>query len=438
MGAAATEQILNPIPFRPRFPALWDINGHRGRYATWSDFRHLWSDISADARELLLSHLYDKFCTFGYVGLKFDGILIENDAGKQLLAKCVASGVDEWSNPELALATTFWLFESAGVLLTEYNQKTMTPEAIAPFAAAKRNQYRRLAGLVDDAAPCDLLVLCREISTLRASIPAHYMRCFSINGATWEREERYLEGPDAAQDIYPNVRERIENHLGHTLPRARNAMDSLEAMVDTAIGNSVNPFEILVAITQAALEDDILDADYAVVTVPQGRGLDTPWNIGIQDVCSYAVIRKGFDPAGMGVEFQPHQIVRAIERRMRHNTSCRSKNYHPLREVRRQAQPFQFPDIAINESSHHLGHIKSGINNSARTHFEIRIPSLSEFGEFRGFGDFRVNRVDNSPARYFTFDELAHLLPYGQWCKAVFDYSICRNALMDAKYCTTP
>src|SRR5205814_3985241 len=117
-----------------------------------------------------------------------------------------------------------------------------------------------------------------------------------------------------------------------------------------------NPFEILVAIANAAVKDRVLDADYSVVTVPQGSKLDKPWETEIKDVCSYAAIRPGFDYSEHGVEFDDGQIRRAIERRMRFNTSCRSKNYHPLREVRRKAQPFQFPDVAFGESSHHQGH----------------------------------------------------------------------------------
>ena len=195
---------------------------------------------------------------------------------------------------------------------------------------------------------------------------------------------------------------------------------------------------MLVAIANAAVTDSVLEADCAVVTVPQGRRLDTPWDLQIQDICSYATVGPDFDPVMEGVEFQRHQIIRAIERRMRFNTSCRSKNYHPVREVRRKAQPFQFPDIAFDESTHHLGHIKTGIRNSARTHFEIRIPSLIEQGEFRGFGDFRINRADDSPARHYSFDELSHLLPYGEWCKTTFDYAIGNNLFMDPKYCTSP
>lgn len=438
MAFLAVEPDCQAIPFRPQFPSLWNaVSGNALHYRSWADFRDGWRELPTPSREMLLCHLYDKFCTFGYVGVKYADSLIENTYGKRLLSECLASNIDDWSHEALSLATTFWLFESAGILLTEYNQKTLELQSIEGFAAAKYNQYLSLAGRTDSINEHSLIPICKQIGALRGSIPKHYTRCFSINGETWEREERYLDNSVATDTVYPCVSQEIEVHLGHHLPQAQTPKESLQALVDIVASQSINPFEILVAITRAALRDTVLAADYAVVTVPQGRGLDTPWNITIADVCSYAAVRKHFDPTSEGVEFQCHQIVRAIERRMRFNTACRSKNYHPLREVRRQAQPFQFPDIAINESSHHLGHIKTGINNSARTHFEISIPSLARFGEFRGFGDFRVNRVDNSPLRRFAFDELAHLLPYGEWCKIVFDYSIGKNIFMDANYCTT-
>ena len=430
--------VLKCEPFRPRFAAAIDLEGTTElSLCSWRDFQLLWKILPAP--EELLSYLYDKFCTFGYVGLQHTDGFIENAQGRQLLGGCLEGEVETWSSQALALASTFWLFESAGILLTEYNQRLLAVGAVEEFLREKRTRYRTLNGAVaeNDRAGSCALSLCQEIRALRMAIPAYYIRCFSINGATWEREERFLDSRKFETGIYPVVLAEIERHLGFALPAGPTAQARFEALVDLAAARSVNPFEILVAIANAALRDQELDAEYAVITAPQGRGLDTPWDIKIQDVCSYATLRPDFDPVAAGIEFQSHQIIRAIERRMRHNTSCRSKNYHPSREIRRQAQPFQFPDIAIHESSHHVGHIKASINNSARTHFEIRIPSLAHLGEFRGFGDLRINRVDDSEARRFTFDDLMRLIPYGEWCKNVFDYAIASGLFMDARYCTT-
>lgn len=428
--------VVAAAPFRPHIVSVWEaVDSGEAALQSWPDFRALWCGIPDAARDSFLQYLYDKFCTFGYIGMRHRDGFIENEQGKEILAHCAGHPIGDWTDQGLALASTFWLFESAGVLMTEWNQRLLEPGLIAELFRAKLAGYRALAGVAGAPVPDGLVALCREVQRARAAIPATYVRSFSIDGMTWEREERYLDGRRPADTVHSVVAEEIRTRLGVALPEASSTKESFEKLVDLLTANGVNPFEILVAIVQAAVRDDVLQADFAVVTVPQGKGLDAPWNLTQQDVCSYAVVRDGFDPQKEGIEFQQAQIVRAIERRMRFNTWCRSKNYHPERETRRKAQPFQFPDIAHGESSHHAGHIKSGIKTSARTHFEIRIPALAQYGDLRGFGDFRVNRADDSPARRYTFEELTHLLPYGQWCKTVFDHAIANRQSMDAKYC---
>lgn len=441
------------VPHRPLVAAIWNVLGSpHPELRAWSDFRPLWRQVPAAEIDSLLCHLYDKFCTFGYIGLQHPDGAIENAQGERLLDHAVHHPVDAWTDQGVALASIFWLFESSATLLTEYNQRLLDVDELKRFLAAKLDRYRSLADATTSPQDGDVVSLSRQVHAARAAIPAGYVRTFSIDGETWEREERYLDarpldgrGLDArpldgrqGDDVYPVVCAAIRTHLGFDLPAAATARQRFEALVDRVTANGINPFEILVAIANAALADTVLQADYAVITVPQGEGLDAPWNLQIPDVCSYAVVRQDFDPAKEGVEFQRQQIIRIIEQRMRFNTSCRSKNYHPDRVIRRKAQPFQFPDIAHGESSHHRGHIKAGIKSSARTHFEIRIPSLVQYGEFRGFGDLRVNRADDSPARHYSFDELRHLLPYGDWCKAAFDYALANGHLMDRKYCTGP
>jgi hypothetical protein len=425
------------VPFFPRFIKIWElIKEDDGALNTLNDFTSLWQRLAPPELNQLLSYLYDKFCTFGYVGLQHRDGFIENADGQALLAGCRDSEIDDWSDRALALASMFWLFDSAAVLVTEYNQRPLELDAIKNFLTTKCNQYLAFLQKTATAEATSVVTLCKQINDLRGSIPAHFVRSFSINGETWEREERYLDGSATENVVYPGVLEEIRNHLGFELPEAETVEQRFDALIDLAVAQGVNPFEILVAIAKAAVKDSFLQADYAVITVPQGRGLDAFWDTRIKDVCSYAVVRPDFSSTDQSVDYQPEQICRSIQRRMRFNTSCRSKNYHPLPEVRRKAQPFQFPDIAFNESSHHVGHIRSGIRNSARTHFEIRIPQWTPtYGEFRGFGDLRVNRATDEVARRYTFAELEYLLAYGRWCKTVFDYTLAQGVLMDAKYC---
>ncbi|HEY6231061.1 MAG TPA: hypothetical protein VIW64_07350 [Pyrinomonadaceae bacterium] len=431
---AEPELSAAPVPFLPRFIKIWDLPEPASLQA-WDDFKVLWKSLPAEEFERLLCYLYDKFCTFGYVGLQHRDGFIENADGETLLANCLTQNIDEWPAQALALSSMFWLFDSAAVLVTEYNQQPLELDALRSFLNAKLGQYSNLFGRGDEIPNESVVSLARQINNLRAEIPSHYVRSFSIDGRTWEREERYLDGRATLELVYPGIKEEIRNHLGVDLPETGPAVRRFQGLVDLLIARGTNPFEILVAIADAAIKDERLQADYAVITVPQGRALPAFWDTRIKDVCSYAVVRPDFSATDHGVDFQPDQIRRAIQRRMRFNTSCRSKNYHPLREVRRKAQPFQFPDIAFNESSHHTGHIRSGIRNSARTHFEIRIPGWAQFGELRGFGDFRVNRATDEVSRRYTFDELEHLLAYGRWCKTVFDYSLARGVAMDPKYC---
>src|SRR5437762_13799741 len=64
-------------PFFPRFIKIWDVFDSRQRqFHTWSDCRELWRQVPRTELEPLLAYLYDKFCTFGYVGLRHrDGFI---------------------------------------------------------------------------------------------------------------------------------------------------------------------------------------------------------------------------------------------------------------------------------------------------------------------------------------------------------------------------
>jgi len=420
------------IPFIPKFIKIYEIEGIEfGDEQSWIYYHNIWQALDTLQRDKLVNYLFDKACTFGPVYFHLGDKLIKNDYIKAQLDNCKKFKVAAWLDDTLSIATIMWLMESSTTLLTELNTRTLTLSKLKQFFQEKYTKYCKLCDLPPEPLP--LVDLCQSVFTLRQSIEKNYIRCFHIDGKEWQRNEYFLRREECdIPKIYPHVCQKVAQHTGLTVNEIPLTQTAVDKLIDEVIAKNINPFEIIVAITNAAVEDDFLKADYSVITVPYGVLLDAPWKLSIEQICCYVAIREGVDTQTNGAKLNNERVKIAIAQRMRFNIVKRTRIYHPEQKQRITARPFRFPDIAQNENSHYNGHINAGIKTSARTHFLLASP-YKDIENWRGLGDLRINRLsDNKP---YTLEELKHLLPYGRLCQLIYNATISKGLYMDQAYC---
>jgi hypothetical protein len=339
----------------------------------------------------------------------------------------------EWSYEQLTFISVLWLWRLSGCGFTELNQSDLTFAVVDDFFRAKQARYLRLLGRPDDRAASDLREAARSLARLRAEVEQRFVRCFVIDGGSWERREHFV--PRASlhlDDIPADFVARLERTLGLVFPDRGDHRQRFGAYVAALDLVGVNPAEALVATARHVLEDPQLDAHYVVLTAARGVKLDQPWTLALTDVFSHVAIAPAYEPKPRGVRLSPVQIRTAIAQRMRYNVTRRARNYSPERDERLTAQPFQFPDVAFMEDAHHGGHRAAGIRLVARAPFVLELPGGDSW---RGLADLRVNRASYKDCDRFTLEDLPRLIRYSSWCKAIVETTYQRGLLLDAAYC---
>lgn len=428
-AAASVRAALGAAPGTAR--GLAERGGSPGPLAR--EARDAWAAMVPGERDALLLRLHDAFAILGPVRVRAAGRALDNESGRELVLACIGAPPAGWSHVQLAWATCLWLWQESGAGFTELNQADLALADLHAFLRHKRARYRELLGAPGAGPePATLAGLAASVAALRAEVEREHVRCFAIDGGSWERREHFVALRDVdAQAIPRAYSEHLERTVGVPLPAGPSLDVRFGALVERMVAAGVNPAEALVATAHFVVADEALDADYVVVTAARGLKLDRPWTLELTDVLSYTAIRPGCDPGPRGVRLADVQIRTAISQRMRYNVTRRARNYSPDRDERLTAQPFQFPDVAAGEDAHHGGHRANGIRLVARAPFVLDVPGGHRW---RGLGDVRINRVSYKDADRFVFEDLPRLIRYSLWCRAIAEATYARGLCLDERY----
>ncbi|HEV3001884.1 MAG TPA: hypothetical protein VGW75_14175 [Solirubrobacteraceae bacterium] len=406
---------------------------HDGGGPLAREARDAWAAMEPGERDALLLRLHDAFAILGPVRVRAAGRALDNDSGRELVAACIGAPPAAWSHPQLVWATCLRLWQESAAGFTELNQADLALAELQAFLVHKRARYVRLLGAAEPAAaPASLVELAQAVATLREEVERDHVRCFAIDGGSWERREHFVPLRDVMAGPVPHeYTEHLERTVGVPLPEGPTEAARFDALVERMAARGVNPAEALVATAHFVVADEALDADYVVVTAARGVKLDRPWTLELTDVMSYTAIRPGCDPGPRGVRLGDVQIRTAISQRMRYNVTRRARNYSPDRDERLTAQPFQFPDVAAGEDAHHGGHRANGIRLVARAPFVLDLPGGKRW---RGLADVRINRVSYKDADRFVFEDLPRLIRRSLWCRAIVEATYARGLCLDERY----
>ena len=401
-----------------------------------AESRRAWDQLPEPELQELMDLLEERLVVPRPIQVYVGERTITNEKGVELIHRCKETPRGTWTYEELVYLTTLWLWELSKIALTELNQADLSFNLLDEFFRTKWRTYARLAGRTGDA-PESLFDVVRALPDLRAEVERSYVRCMSINGATWERREWFQARAELPVDDIPSdFVSFLERWLDVEFPRSGRHKDRFAAWTDRLIDQGINPAEALVALAEYVLLIPQLRADYSIITCARGVKFDAPWTIQLVDIMSYTAIREGYDPAEHGVRLNWGQIRNAISQRMRYNVVCRMRNYSSVREERMQAQSFQYPDVAEMEDAHHNGHRANGVRFVTRAPFVLDVRAGDELKNWRGMADLRVNRASHRDRDRFTRDDLRHVLTMSLWMKVVVEQAFARGQQLDEKYCS--
>lgn len=401
-----------------------------------TESRTAWERLSDPERRDLLDLLEERLVIPRPIEVHVGERTITNKEGVALIDGCRGTPLDAWGYDELVFLTTLWLWEISKIALTELNQADLGYHLLDEFFRTKWRTYARLAGRASEQPPDSLFETAGSLPALREEVERDYVRCMTINGATWERREWFQRRADLPTDDIPaEFTSFVEQRLGVDFPRSGPFRERFAAWTDGLIDQGINPAEALIALAEYVLRIPRLRADYSIITCARGVQFEEPWRIQLFDVMSYTCIKEGYDPKERGVRLNWGQIRNAISQRMRYNVVCRMKNYSPVRAERMQAQSFQYPDVAQMEDAHHNGHRANGVRFVLRAPLVLEVDVNGERKSFRGMGDLRVNRASHKDEDRFTRTDLPPVLTMSLWMKSVVERSFARGVLLDEKHC---
>jgi hypothetical protein len=401
-----------------------------------SESRAEWERLSDAGRLEMLDLLEERLVIPRPIEVYVGERTITNKVGVALIDGCRQKPVDAWAYDELVFLTTLWLWEISKIALTELNQADLSYHLLDEFFRTKWRTYARLAGRGSEQPPESLFETVGSLPALRDEVERQYVRCMTINGATWERREWFQRRADLPTDDIPaDFIAFLERRLETEFPRSGPFRERFATWTDRLLDQGINTAEGLIALAEYMLLIPELRCDYSIITCARGVKFDQPWTIQLFDVMSYTCIKEGYDPKERGVRLNWGQIRNAISQRMRYNVVCRMKNYSPVRADRMTAQSFQYPDVAQMEDAHHNGHRANGVRFVLRAPLVLDVTVNGERKSFRGMGDLRMNRASHRDEDRFTRADLPKVLTMSLWMKAVVEHTFARGELLDEKHC---
>jgi hypothetical protein len=403
-------------------PRLWRLE---------HQVRRDWVDLGTQERRELLDLLRERFAILGPIDLRAAGVAVDNHSGLAMLDRCAAAHPEAWPYHDLVFVSVLWAWHLSAVGITEWNQANLGLAPTRLFLDARMKAYARA---LDQTAPtaAGLLDAARSVAVLREAVEKKFVRCFSIDGGSWERREHLLPRASLELDAIPvRLTSALSDLLGVPCSERGDGRSLWPRYVSELVDASCDLSQLLVAFAEFVVNDRTLPTDYVTITVSRGVKLDRPWELELSDVFSYTAIRRGFTPGDRQVRLSPVQVRNAIGQRMRYNVTCRARNYSDDLNERLKAQPFQFPDIGRGEDAHHGGHQAAGIRHVCRAPFPIEAGGR----EWRGLADIRLNRASHDDRDSFALTNLSTVVRYSLWLKAIAETMFSKGILLSQTYC---
>jgi hypothetical protein len=332
-----------------------------------------------------------------------------------------------WDDDQADFLLTLYALSLANVGLDELRDRVDTA-AVRETLEGRFDLYATVAenGEVAGERPRTLTALAERVAAMRTVAERTHHLFSIIDGEAWYRTEGLIPRADVDEDA---VSETVEEVLAldFGVPAGPRAEQRLRQAARDCIAEHGESAPLLRAIMAATLRDEVLRADHVTLTCPMGDLLETPEQMTTsQAFFTETQLREGID-LGAYAERLGHdsadQLQRTIRARMlKLKRGAIRSLYGPGCMQGRFVEKHGGHMLYLNEDAHYRGHQSIGVHSGGRASFALRYRSGGEERELTPMvGDYRVVRMSHQPEDVFTPGDLARVLRYGSWFRAVVE-----------------
>jgi hypothetical protein len=330
----------------------------------------------------------------------------------------------DWTDSEADFLLTLYCLDLAGIGLDEFRDR-VDSGMMRDVLDARFSSYREVSEVT--GTPQGLIGLARQVSELRTIVErSHYVYSI-IDGGAWYREEGLLDR--AAVDPCKPSDPVAELLSGCGISLRPDTRDSLRAAARACLAKQEDCAELVRGVMDAALVDPVLRGDHVTLTCPRGNLLGTPELMTTSEAFfTETHLSEELDlnwyHERLGHE-SPAQLQRTVRARMLKLKRGAIRSLHGPGCLHGQfVEKHGGHMIFRNEDAHYRGHQSIGCSSGGRVSFALRYTCGGEGRELSPMvGDFRVVRMSHDPADIFSGADLARLIPYGEWIRAVVEES---------------
>jgi hypothetical protein len=334
-----------------------------------------------------------------------------------------ARAVTSWDDEESDFVLALYALSVSAVGLDELNDSAGT-EAVREVLDARYDLYAAVAGPA--SRPDQLLTLARRVSELRSVVARTHLLYSIIDGKAWHRTEGLLAHDRVDLDSLTPPMARVLSEDFPVSPDGES-LARLAQATRACLHEHGESAPLVRAIMAATLRDEVLRGDHVTLTCPQGDLLGTPELMTTSEAFfTETQLREGLDLddyADRLGDTSPEQVQRTIRARMlKLKRGAIRGLYGPGCIQGRFVEKHGGHMIFRNEDAHYRGHQSIGCSSGGRASIALRYQRDGKPAELTPMvGDYRVVRMSHDDRDTFTGDELAHVIRYAEWIRAVVE-----------------
>lgn len=338
-----------------------------------------------------------------------------------------AADASGWDDEQADFLLTLYTLSLANIGLDELRDRVDTA-AVRETLAERFDLYAAVDenGEVAGERPEALTALAERVAAMRTVAERTHHAFSIIDGEAWYRTEGLIPHGDVDEETLSETVEEVVA-LGFGVPAGPPAEQRLRQAARACIAEHGDSAPLLRAIMAATLRDEVLSADHVTLTCPMGDLLATPEQMtSSQAFFTETQLREDID-LGVYAERLGHdsadQLQRTIRARMlKLKRGAIRSLYGPGCMQGRFVEKHGGHMLYLNEDAHYRGHQSIGVHSGGRAAFALRYRSGDEDRELTPMvGDYRVVRMSREPGEVFTPADLARVLRYGSWLRAVVE-----------------